>query len=371
MPDCHKWSRREVVKLAGAATAASLSPRLGSAATPFSMPGLYPGRVIGVSHSGSSVNGQYQTAPIQAIMRRGMMELTGTSNYIAGWKKLFQPGDVVGIKVNPNGLSNIISSPACLLEIIQSLLLAGIDAKSIVVYERYQGLLATIQPWLPSWVRTSWATPGTWADDQTGISGYDPNYYVDLPGFLLPGQSASNPADTRSYAAQFISRQVTKVISLAVLKDHNGAGVTLTLKNLSNGCSNNVNRAHPDVSTNYLRNFIPSVVAMPVIRNKAVLGIVDGVHGLYAFGPYGGTGSCIWENRTMYFGTDLVALDRVGWRVIDQQRVNNGYSPEQTSQPDFGGGMLVRQPDHILVAGQMGLGEYRDNYIDYRTVTLA
>jgi hypothetical protein len=336
------------------------------------MPGLYPGRVIGVAHAGSSVNFQYQTAPIQAMIRRGMMELTGTSNYVTGWRKLFQPGDVVGIKVNPNGTSSIISSQACLMEIINGLVLAGIGPKDIVVYERYQGLLANVLPWLPSWVRYSWATPGLYVDDQTDISGYDPSQYVDMPDFLLPWQHRDNPADTRSYAALFASRQVTKIISLGVLKDHNAAGVTLSLKNLSNGCSNNVDRAHPDVSTNYLQYFIPNVVSMPVIRNKAVLTIIDGVHGLYAMGPAGGDGSCVWENKTMYFATDLVAADRVGWRVIDAQRVAKGLLPEEASPPpDFPGGWLVRQPQYITFAGQMGLGEYRDDHIDFRTITLA
>jgi hypothetical protein len=276
---------------------------------------------------------------------------------------------VVGIKVNPNGFYTIVSSQACLMEIINGLVLAGIGPKDIVVYERQQDLLSNILPWLPSWVRYSWASPA-YLDDQTGISGYDPDQYVDLPQFLLPWQNANNPVHTRSHAALFASRQVTKIISLPVLKDHNGAGVTLSLKNLSNGCSNNVNRAHPDVSTNYLQDFIPNVVSMPVIRNKTVLTIIDGVHGLYAWGPYGGDGSYVWENKTMYFATDLVAADRIGWRVIDAKRVAMGLLPEQVSPPDFVGGMLVRQPQHIVFAGQMGLGEYRDDYIAFRTITL-
>ncbi len=371
MSNCRNWSRRDVLKLAGAAAVASVTTHSAYSATPFSMPGLYPGQVIGVTHAGSSINGQYQTAAIQAMIRRGMMDLTGLSNYVTAWRKLFQPGDVVGIKVNPNGIDNIISSQACLMEIISGLVLAGIGTKDIVVYERYQGLLATVLPWLPSWVRYSWATPGTYLDDQTGISGYDPNQYVNMPDFLLPWQDPSNPAHTRSYAALFASRQVTKIISLPVLKDHNAAGVTLSLKNLSNGCSNNVDRAHPDVSTNYLQYFIPNVVSMPVIRNKTVLTIIDGVHGLYAQGPHGGDGSCVWEHKTMYFATDLVAADRIGWRAIDAQRIAKGLLPEEGSPPpDFNGGFLVRQPQHITMAGQMGLGEYRDDHIVFRAVTL-
>ena len=193
-----------------------------------------------------------------------------------------------------------------------------------------------------------------------------------MPDFLFPWQDRNNPADTRSYAALLASRQVTKIISLAVLKDHEAAGVTLSLKNLSNGCSNNVSRAHPDIYTNYLQYFIPNVVSMPVIRNKTVLTIIDGVHGLYKRGPAGGDGSGLWEHKKMYFATDLVAADRIGWNVIDAQRVAMGLLPEEASPPpEVPGGWLVRQPQHITMAGQMGLGEYRTGNIDFRPVTLA
>jgi len=87
-------TRRAILKLPAAA-AASGALRSLRGATPYSMPGLYPARVVGVTHSGASVGMAYQTAPIQNMIRQGMQTLTGTSNYITAWRKLFQPGDVV------------------------------------------------------------------------------------------------------------------------------------------------------------------------------------------------------------------------------------------------------------------------------------
>ncbi len=362
------WSRRDVIRIAGGAAVASATLHSAYPATPFSMPGLYPGRVIGIEHPGSSVKNQYQAAAIQAMIRRGMTELTGADSHAAAWKKLFQPGDVVGIKVNPNGSEQIRSSKACLMAVIGGLLLAGVHQKNIVVYERYQAILDRIQGWLPGWVRTASASP-QYAEDQTAIEGYDPEHYVDLPRLLLPGRSADNPRHTRSYAALFATQMVTKIISLAVLKDHPAAGVTLSLKNLSHGCSNNVNRSHPDAQTNHVKEFIPAVISMPVIRNKAVLAIVDGVHGLWAGGAYGGSG-CTWEHRTMYFATDLVAADRVGWKAIDAYRAIKGYPPEQSSPPDQYDNFVERQPQHIEAVGKLGLGEWRDSAIDYRRIVI-
>ena len=361
-------TRRAILKAPAAAAAAGALRTL-SGKTPYSMPGLYPARVVSVTHPGASVYMAYQTVPIQNMIRMGMQTLTGTSNYITAWRKLFQPGDVVAIKVNPNGSPLVISSQPCLMEILNGLLLAGVAPIDIVVCERYQDILARVTGWLPSWVRTGYASPGSYLDDQTGIQGYDPNYYVDLPQYLLPGQDPTNPTDTRSHPALFVTRQVTKIISLAVLKDHQAAGVTLNLKNLSGGLFNNWNRFHPDVNTNYLVDGIPALVSLPVVRNKVTLGFIDGVHGCYDGGPMGWTN--VWEHNTMYFATDVVAADRVGWVAIDAERAIQGLPPEQTAPPDAYDSWVQRQPQHITAAGQMGLGEWRDEYIDLRQVTLA
>lgn len=62
---------------------------------------------------------------------------------------------------------------------------------------------------------------------------------------------------------------------------------------------------------------------MPVIRNKVVLNILDGVKGVYHGGP-GARPEFVWEHHTMYFATDPVALDHVGWTKIDEKRLAVG-----------------------------------------------
>jgi hypothetical protein len=65
------------------------------------IPGPYPGRVVAVRHPGSVISGAYQREPVRAMMRRGMMELTGAPAWTDAWRVFFEPGDVVIIKVNP------------------------------------------------------------------------------------------------------------------------------------------------------------------------------------------------------------------------------------------------------------------------------
>ena len=70
---------------------------------------------------------------------------------------------------------------------------------------------------------------------------------------------------------------------------------------------------------------------MPVIRNKAVLHILDGIKGLYHGGP-GAKPQFVWEHQTMYFATDPVALDHIGWKAIDEKRLAVGNEAHRRRQ---------------------------------------
>jgi len=111
------------------------------------------------------------------------------------------------------------------------------------------------------------------------------------------------------------------------------------------------------------------VVSLPVIRNKAVLHILDGIQGVYHGGP-GANPRFIWEHRTLYFATDPVALDRVGWQAIDAKRVEAGMQPLLQAPPDPFSTFVRRQPEHVEIAGALGLGEADPEKIQVRRVKL-
>jgi uncharacterized protein (DUF362 family) len=377
-------SRREWLRTAGAFSAAAL---LGEAqvssntpATKLSMPGLYPGRVVSVFGKDSVIDGNYQAAPIAAMIRRGMAELTGTDGGPDAWKQFVQPGEVVGIKVNPNS-PFAMSSPEALGAIIAGLNSAGVKNSDIVVFERYRGPLydGGIPGWLPQGVRAAFATAGGYTDDQTDITGYDPDHYLELP-LTIPVEWVAGPEAERarrlqdvkyrrSYAALFITREVNKLINLPILKHHQSAGVTLALKNLSHGLTNNVNRSHITPTANACGAYIPSAVSIPAIRNKTVLNILDGAKGVFHGGPRGRQ-QFVWEPRTIYFATDPVAIDAVGLEAIDDKRVAAGLKKVSEAQPDSVSTFLHPQPEHIEFAGAIGLGVADRKKIDLRRVTV-
>jgi uncharacterized protein (DUF362 family) len=329
------------------------------------MPGPYRGRVVAIENPAVLAAGQYQADEVRRMMRRGMTELTGADGWADAWRCFFEPGDVVGIKVNPVGQPLVISDATVVREIIAGLEAAGVQRRDIVVYDRYrrQFYKAGFDKWLPEGVRTSHACED--ADSiQQAIEGYDPDHYMEM-ALTLPGQSIDNVTARRSYAARFITREVDKLINLPVLKDHQSAGVTLALKNLSHGLVNNVYRSHSTKSLNACNAFIPAVVAMPVIRNKTVLHILDGVKGVYHGGP-GALPQFVWENHTLYFATDPVALDHIGWEVIDAKRVAMGKKKLVEDTPDEFSTFVHRQPEHVEIAGALGLGEWERAKVDLR-----
>ncbi|MCW5979420.1 MAG: DUF362 domain-containing protein [Bryobacteraceae bacterium] len=362
-------NRRRLLQLLGAASAGRLASRSMAAGYPLGIPGLYPGRVVGVRHSSSIAGGVFQSEPIRQMMVRGMTELTGAPDWASAWRRFFSPGDVVGIKLNGVGMPRAVSSREVFTLVVDGLTSAGVRPEDIVAYDRYQSYVkgAGFASWLPAGVKLTWAV-AAYDDIQQSIDGYDPAHYVDFP-YVLPGQSLSDPTARRSFAATFITQQVNKLVNLAVLKDHQAAGVTLCLKNLSHGLANNVARSHVSIAAPVVDAFIPAVVSMPAIRDKTVLHILDGVKGVFHGGP-GAYPEFVWEHQTMYFGTDPVAVDRIGWKQIDRQRLASGLLALTDSGVDRYGTYPTRQPEHIDLAGAAGLGVADETKIDYRMIRL-
>jgi hypothetical protein len=364
------WTRREWL---WTATAALSLPRLAlaaqfsnqSAKTRLGIPGLHPGRVVAVSHPACIVEDKFRRDPINRMVNEGMIALTEATDSPAAWQQFFERGDVVGIKLTPVGGPQVMSCAEVLQAIIAGLESAGVRRRDIVVYDRYraQFLKMGFDRWLPEGVR--WTAAAEEFDElQQAIEGYDPDHYMDI-AVTLPGQDVRNLTARRSYAAKFITQEVNKLINLPALKDHESAGVTLALKNLSHGLVNNVNRSHSSGTLNVCGAFIPAVVSMPVIRDKVVLNILDGIKGLYHGGP-SARPQFVWPHRTLYFATDPVAVDHIGWKAIDQQRVAVGLKPIAEAKPDAHTTFLNRQPEHIEIAGALGLGIWDEDKIDLR-----
>jgi len=361
------------------------------------IPGPYPGRVIDVHHPGMIRNDVKNREAIREAVSRGMKELTGADDSVSAWKSFFEPGDVVGIKMNPVGNPLANSSSELMLEVIEGLKAAGVKTRDIVVFERYRDefINAKMHTAVPEGI--DWCGLGVeynahqvdlkgvdnlQTDDLNRVSGYDPDEFVVME--LIP--AGENPRDERakrSHLGLLVTRRVNKIVLLPVLKDHGSAGVTGALKNMSHGLVNNVCRSHNTPDTNVCNQFIPQVVAHPIIRKKCVLHIMDGIKGVYQGGPAASKPDWTWENNALLFATDPVAMDHVLWKQIDAKRKEKGLPPVGASgklglDPLGTEGFDIRQPQHIRLAAILGLGLFEFNSprgrkfsIDHRRISLA
>lgn len=363
-------SRRKLfLNSVAAAAAASFGSQSRAATTKPGMPGPFPGRVVAVGHPGSIVSNTYQAAPVQQMMQKGVRELTGAPSWIDGWRSMFEKGDVVGIKVSPVGGKNLSSDGLVLKEILAGLAEAGVPAKDVVVFNRYreETLAAGIDKWLPQGVRLM-AASERYDEWQHDMGGYDADHYMEM-ALIKPGEDFNDVHMRRSYVARVVTKEINKFINLPVLKHHQSAGVTICLKNMSHGMVNNVNRSHTTPTLNACGIFIPSVVSLPVIREKATLHICDAVKASFHGGP-GGKAQYIWEHKTMYFATDPVALDKTGLGVIDAKRKAQGILPLALAKPDNDSHYLNSQIEHIEIAGMLGMGVFDDAKIEVRRFAL-
>jgi hypothetical protein len=363
--------RRDFLKTALLGAAYAAAPGAAKPATgELGLPGPYPGRVVEVDHPACVRNRVYDRAAIRSLMNKGMMELTGAPSPTEAWRVFFQPGDVVGIKLNPVGRPFVVSAPEVFLEIVEGLKMAGVKPANMVAYDRYKAefIAAGFDKWLPEGVRWTYGTDKP-HPLQLDMDMYDEKQYIELP-LVLPRANAADPHHRRSYLAKFITQDVNKMVNLCVLKHHQSAGVTLALKNLSHGLVNNVSRSHSTRTLNTCGTFIPAIVDHPVIRKKVVLNILDGVLGAYHGGPGSKVEKYVWEHKTMYFSTDPVAMDKVGWKAIDAKRAGVGMPTIAMGRPDADSTFLNMQVEHIEISGAMGLGVYDDKKIDVRKFTV-
>jgi uncharacterized protein (DUF362 family) len=333
--------------------------------TPLGMPGLYPGRVVQVHHPRALVDHRPSPTVVRGMVDAGMRSLTGAASARDAWAQFISPSDVVGLKVNPSGVHGTVTSIALVREVIRALNDVGVASRNIVVYDRNSNQLEVngYHSLLPPGVRVVGL-------DRPG--GYDRSVYCEMDCF--------GERETRSYLAALVCNELTKIVNLPCLKEHNASGVTGCLKNLSYGSFDNVARTH--VPTKTLTD--PAIAVMCTarpLRAKSVLHIMDGLRAVYHSGPFAWNPDFQWEPQTLLVGTDPVAVDRIELEIVEAKRKAMGVpslwdrSPENIGTPadmqtNARKNPYYRAPGHIRTASELGLGKWELAQIDHRRVNL-
>ncbi len=231
-----------------------------------------------------------------------MQSLYDRDEPLEAWKRVVQPGEVVGLKVNT--LSGLGNSTTVLLvtAVCERLRGAGIAQEDIVIWDRLNQDLER------GGFEVSERGPGVRCMGND-VLGYEER----LVAYGAVG----------SLLCRTLTRVCDCVINMPVLKDHGIAGVTISLKNMFGGI-HNPNKYHINTGDPY----VADLNMIPEIRRKTRLIVCDATTAQYEGGP-SYLPHWTWQYNGLILGRDPVALDFTGWRLIEKKRAEVGMKPLQ------------------------------------------
>ncbi len=248
------------------------------------------------------------------MLDRAMQANYATDSPWEAWKKVARPGQVVGLKVNclaGRGVSTNVLLGELICERLQG---AGIAKKDIIIWDR-----------LNSDLESAGFHVSSHANGVRCIGNDTLGYEEDLAVYRSVGSRLSKA----------LTQVCDVVVNLPVLKDHGIVGVTMAMKNMF-GAIHNPNKYHLNAGNPY----VADLNAVLVIRQKVRLHICDAITAQYEGGP-SFMPQWTWPYNSLLVSSDPVALDYVGWQIIEQKRAEKGMRPLRE---------LKREPAYIATA---------------------
>ena len=230
---------------------------------------------------------------VLSLLDRAMQSLFNVDHPAEPWKKLVRPGDTVGLKINTLGGRGLSTNVQMVEAICERLQEAGIKAQDIIIWDRETDEMD----------RVGFHT--STADNRVQCFGTDRIGYED---------ELSTFGKVGSRLSKILTQRTNVMINLPILKDHEGAGVTIAMKNMY-GVIHNPNKCHPDGCNPY----VADVNMLPAVRSKMRITICDATTACYEGGP-GFKPQYSWQENALMVSQDPVALDYIGWQIIEKKR---------------------------------------------------
>lgn len=300
-----------------------------------SMPGRYPGKVAKASHPGCIIDGKPSAGVAYEMLKTCMLRLSGKENLKEAWLQFVGPDDVIGLKVNPIAGKLLSTSHAITQSIVRQLEEAGISRKNLIIWDRREvdlkesGFTADNYPGIRILGTEYQDENGSYINAEGKFYGEERidkthYFYADIEGeydaYTLPYMINGGK---HSYFTKICTEMVTKIINVPVLKNA-GTTITACMKNLAFGSITNTARLHGGL----WHDTCASVCAFPPLRDKVVLNITDGLIGCFDGGPAANP-QFICHYNTLLVGTDLVAVDRIGYDIVVAKRIEEGLQEEE------------------------------------------
>jgi len=154
--------------------------------------------------------------------------------------------------------------------------------------------------------------------------------------------------EEKSFFSNIVTKDITKLINIAVLKHNEDSGVTWAAKNIALGVTTNKVRFHID----YCATAIPLIMNHPCLKDKTVLHIGEAAK----ISTVSVAGAQMAFDNRIFFSRDPVAMDRIGLDILEEKRLEMGLE----SIRDIA--------THVEACSRMGLGISDLNKIDWRAL---
>jgi uncharacterized protein (DUF362 family) len=277
-----------------------------------------------VAHPGLVATSEVRSDRVTAAACRQALETavgaaTRAESAKDGLGRLFRPSDVVGIKLNCLAGPRMSPHPELVNAMVDMIAELGISRNRIIVFERSSRELERAR----FSVRRSGGPYLCFGTD---------NDYDRYP---------SDSGSIGSCFARLVSTTCTALISFGVVKDHDLAGVSGSLKNWY-GVIHNPNKYHDSGCDPY----VADVVNHQFLRDKIRLTVLDGIEAQCHGGPAFYQGGVFPLGRVAV-STDTLAADLWAWQQIDHERHRRGRPTLEEEN---------RAPRFIATAARYGLG---------------
>jgi uncharacterized protein (DUF362 family) len=312
-------------------------------------------------HDPSSIK-DYKTNPrvVHEMVNRLVLAATGQSDVAKAWASLVSPDDTIGIKICAAGGDLFTTHHDVVNAIVDGLVAAGHSRSSIIVWDRSLGGIkgAGYRPGIDGYQLKATA-PRDGYDSKAVLSAPligklvwgDFDYAGDITKvpFLSDTENTSNV----SHFSKILSTDVTKVINVPVMSVSETNGIAGCIYNMTIPNIDNWRRFAQ--GSRFGAESLAEIYSNPLIANKVVFNLMDGLLAQYAGGPEPQPNYAI-HHATLYASKDPVALDAVAVKRLKEWRARGSL---RAIDP------LVTYIDY---AGQLGLGNSTSNRIELRNI---
>src|SRR6266700_6119677 len=226
---------------------------------------------------------------VREMVNRLVLVATGQPDVGKAWASLVAPNDKIGIKISAAGGELFTTHHDVVTAVVEGLVVAGHPRSSIIVWDRsLEGTkgagykksdgfeLKSISP------RDGYDPKATLTAPLLGKLVWGDVDYISDGGKSVPLSDTENTSSV-SHFSRILSTQVTKVINIPVMSNSTTNGIAGCLYNMTIPNIDNWRRFAQ--GTGFGAESIALLYSNPIISQKVVLNIMDGLTAQYGGGP--------------------------------------------------------------------------------------